>query len=432
MTINSYSPVADAFTAPAPRGPSGGVILVATDGSAASEVAMTAAELLARRVEARVEVVTAVEPLALPPSFPGTLVMPADVERTVAEQRRERTEGQVERHADAAHRWMAHVEVGPAASVIARVAKERHAALIVTGFGQHGILMRMIGTETPLKVARHADAPVLCVPAGFTRLPRTIVVAVDTGSECVRAAAAARVLLTEATRVFLVHVKPRDRLDVPASVLSEWERAYEAELRDAFTRVTESLGLPPDVAVTTVVLRGSPAPELLGFVTSAEADLLVAGHGHRRPLERLVGGSVASRLFRGAHCALLLAPDVAPLGALRDAPETVTEVFEHRMHWPVELVRFTARNTGRPATLEIDDERLGAQVVAHHYPFLGADYDWRDDAIELSFGDPEANRGHMTHVVKDATSVSIQRGPGPFDRALRIARDDGQALLVLE
>lgn len=431
MTINTYSPATGAFVAPPARG-SSGVILVATDGSAASEVALTAAEMIARRVGVPVETVTAVEPLAMPPSFPGTLVIPAEVERTVLAERRDRAETQARRHADGGRPWPAHVELGGAAEVIGRVATERGAGLVLAGFGRHSLLMRMVGTETPLKVARRVDAPVLCVPAGFARLPRTVVVAVDTGSECVRAAAAARPLLAETTRVFLVHVKARDRLDVPASVLSEWERSYETELRDAFTRVTESLGLPPDVDVTTVVLRGTPATELLGFATSAEAELLVAGHGHRRPLERLVGGSVASRLFRGAQCALLLAPDVTPLATIRDAPETVTEVFEHRMHWPMELVRFTARNTGRPATLEVDDARLGAQLVAHRYPFLGADYDWRDDAVELSFGDPGARRGHLTHVVKDATSVSIQRGPGPNDRSLRVAREDGQVLVLLE
>lgn len=432
MTINTYSPAVDAFTAPPTRAPAHGVILVATDGSPAAEVALTAAELMARRLGAPVETVTAIEPMAVPPSFPGTLVLPGDLEQCALDARRRVSDEQVRRHGDPMHPWPLHAEVGEPADVIRRVAAKRGAALLVMGFGKHGLLMRTFGTETPLKVARRVDVPVLCVPPGFGRLPRTVVVAVDMGSECVRAAAAARPLMAEVSRVFLVHVRSRDRLDLPANVLAEWEHSYQRELDDAFARVGESLGLSPDVQMTTVVLRGSAPAEILGFAQSAEADLVVAGHGHRRPLERLVGGSVASRLFRGAQCALLLAPDVQPEASLGDAPDTVTEVFEHRMHWPVELVRFTARNSGRPATLEIDDELLGAQVLARRYPFIGADYDWRDDAVELSFGDPTTRRGHLTHVVKGATTVSIQRGPGGIDRVLRVSRDDGQALVMLE
>jgi nucleotide-binding universal stress UspA family protein len=264
-------------------------------------------------------------------------------------------------------------------------------------------------------------------------MPRVVVLAVDFGAECVRAAAAARPLLVNASHVYLVHVKPQERLDMPADVLSEWERSYETELGDAFLRIAETLGLAPDVGVTTVVLRGTPARELLDFSTSTHADMLVAGHGHRSRLERLLGGSVASQLFRGAQCALLLAPDVAAESRLpAPSPGGSTERLSERDRWPLELRRFTERNAGRHATVEIDDPRIGAQVVAHDFPFQGADYDWRDDAVEVVLGGERGTRGHFTHVVRGPASISIQRGPDGRDRVLRVERGEGQMMVVLE
>jgi len=405
---------------------------VASDGSESSEAALMAAALLARATGAEVEVVSVVEPLALPLHAPESMAPLLEAQDRLEIERERRVKEQVSRRAGPDAHWPTHVEIGKPAVGVAEVARRRMAALLVTGFGQHSIIVRMFGTETPLKIARVADVPVLSVPEGFARLPRIAVVAVDFGRECVRAAAAARALLAEVRHVYLVHVKARDRLDMPPSVLSEWERVYEAEVNDAFARVTESLALAPDVGVTTAVIRGTPARELLSFAGSASAELLVAGHGHRGRIDRLIGGSVASQLFRGAQCALLLAPDVDSGASLATLHDLQTETLVQRTRWPADLLGFTERNAGRAATLEIDDARLGAQVVARGYPLSGVDYDWRDDTVELSFGDPVSGRPHFTHMVRGPISIEIQRDAARRDRVLRVARAEGQSLLSFE
>jgi nucleotide-binding universal stress UspA family protein len=432
VSINRYSPTADAFPGGSATAELHGPILVASDGSESSEAALTAAALLARSTGTDVEVVSVVEPLVLPLHAPESMAPLVQAQDQLEIERERRVSAQVSRHAGPDARWLTHVEIGKPAVTVAEVARSRMAALVVAGFGQHSIIVRMFGTETPLKIARIADVPVLSVPEGFARLPRIAIVAVDFGRECARAAMAARALLAEVRHVYLVHVKARDRLDMPPSVLSEWEQVYEAEVNDAFARVTETLALPPDVGVTTALLRGTPARELLSFAASANADLLVAGHGHRGRIDRLIGGSVASQLFRGAQCALLLAPDVPAGVSIAVAQNVETESLGERTRWPADLLRFTERNVGRAVTLEIDDSRLGAQVVARGYPLAGVDYDWRDDAVELSFGDPVSGRPHFTHMVRGPISIAIQRDAGRRDRVLRIARPDGQSLVSFE
>lgn len=432
MSNNRYSPAADAFPNASATTESHGPILVAIDGSESSEAALMAASLVARSIGAEVEVVSVLEPIVLPLHAPESMAPLLQVQDELEAERERRIAAQVRRHAGPDAQWPTHVEIGRPAVTVAEVARRRTAGLVVTGFGQHNIMVRMFGTETPLKIARVAEVPVLSVPEGFTRLPRTVVVAVDFGRECVRAAAAARALLAEVEHVYLVHVKARDRLDMPANVLSEWERVYEAEMNDAFARVTESLALPADVGVTTAVLRGTPARQILSFTGSTSADLLVAGHGHRGRIDRLIGGSVASQLFRGAQCALLLAPDSHWGTSVATTFYLETESLGERTHWPTALLRFTERNAGRPATLEIDDVRLGAQVVARGYPLAGVDYDWRDDTVELSFGDPASGAPHFTHMVRGPVSIEIRRDASRRDRVLRVARAEGQSLVSLD
>jgi nucleotide-binding universal stress UspA family protein len=250
----------------------------------------------------------------------------------------------------------------------------------------------------------------------------------------VRAAKAARSLLRDASEVHLVHVKPPPPPDVDLASWTAWEPGYDAEVATAFDRVRAALALAPEVACSSSIIRGNKARAVLDFAASVHAELLVAGHARRSRLDRLIGGSVASQLFRGAQCALLLAPD-APLRAPTDAAAPIagiadTEVDADRANWPMELLRFTRRNAGRPVTLEIDDVELGAQVAARGYPLLGADYDWRDDSIEIALGDP-AGRGHFSHVIRGPVAVSILRARDGRDRVLQVRRASSQALVTL-
>ena len=71
--------------------------------------------------------------------------------------------------------------------------------------------------------------------------------------------------------------------------------------------------------VTASVLMGTPAAEILQYVTDYGCDLVVLGsHGHG-VIRRFLLGSVADRVFKGAACAVLVVPPRTLRPALADA-----------------------------------------------------------------------------------------------------------------
>jgi nucleotide-binding universal stress UspA family protein len=63
----------------------------------------------------------------------------------------------------------------------------------------------------------------------------------------------------------------------------------------------------PDIAVEHVLLEGDPVEEIIQYATDANIDLIVMGTHGRTGLERLLMGSVAEKVLRGAPCSVLVA-----------------------------------------------------------------------------------------------------------------------------
>jgi nucleotide-binding universal stress UspA family protein len=64
--------------------------------------------------------------------------------------------------------------------------------------------------------------------------------------------------------------------------------------------------LNPAIPVRHVFLVGDPAEEIVSFATSAHMELIVLGTHGRTGLERLLMGSVAEKVLRGALCSVLV------------------------------------------------------------------------------------------------------------------------------
>jgi universal stress protein E len=418
-----------AYGAPAVDVP--GPILVASDGSPSAGGAFAAARLLASATGADVHALSVLEPVPLIVPSAEALMSPVDLSASFVERRRRRLDDQLAQVGDASAGWDMEVRFGRPAATIAEMARARNAGLIVTGLNHHDLLERLFAGDTPVQVARLADAPVLAVPPGFARLPRTVVVAVDLTPSSVRAAAAAHPLISDATAVYLVHVKPQ--YDLPTEVWTAWDREYEELEREAFTEVTAALALPADIGTvaTTLSSAGNPAKELLQFAKSVGAELIVTGHSHRSFADRILGGSVASRLYRGATCAILIVPGARSTPATRPRQLGSTESVNDPSRWSAMFRAFNERNTARYVTLEVDDAELGAQAEARDYQLLGVDYDPHDRSVEIMLGDFPPGRRHLTHVVTKATSVDVLRDPDGRDRVLHIAREGGQTLVTL-
>jgi nucleotide-binding universal stress UspA family protein len=82
--------------------------------------------------------------------------------------------------------------------------------------------------------------------------------------------------------------------------------------------------LNPDIPVEHVLLAGDPAEELLRYAAEAGVDLIVMGTHGRTGLERLLMGSVAEKVLRGALCSVLVVkmPRASPTTERSEAAAT--------------------------------------------------------------------------------------------------------------
>jgi nucleotide-binding universal stress UspA family protein len=142
-------------------------ILVGTDGSDAAGVAVAHAVTLAASLGARLQIVSAYEPVSERELRIGRLHVPADVQVNLREEVLALLEAS-QRDAEAA--GVARVEtfarVGDAADAILDVAEEQGSDLIVVGNkGMTGATRFLLGS-VPHKVSHHAPCSVMIVRAG--------------------------------------------------------------------------------------------------------------------------------------------------------------------------------------------------------------------------------------------------------------------------
>ena len=115
-----------------------------------------------------------------------------------------------------ARRWSTEILVGNPATVIAEVAKEREADLIVIGAGRHGMVDRLIGEETASNLAKVLQRPFLIASPTLARLPERAVIALDLDRADRTALLRTLELLGTPENVSVLHVKPRSE--------SSWNR----------------------------------------------------------------------------------------------------------------------------------------------------------------------------------------------------------------
>ena len=403
--------------------------IVASDGKGQSDGALLAGRVLGGSAD-EVKIVAAVPPLPIV-SPEAQLPLDPEVEARRAADLTAAVEAQAQRVLGGRARWNIEVRAGEPARAIVEAAREAGAHLVVTGLGRHGLVDRVFGDETALRLIRLGSLPVLAVPASFVHAPRHIVVAMDFSQPSIRAARMAIDMAAESATVHLVHVAPRDASSMLWSG-GDWLATYEADAHAELTRAAARLNPPPGITVERTVLHGDPATQLLAYVAKVDADLIAAGsHGHGF-VARVLVGSVVTKVLRGSACGVLITPSRAErpekASVRRGGAARVTNVPQ--VEWVIRLNEFTKRNIGRRSVLEIDDPELGAQAQEHDYPLLGATYDFHDGRVELMLGDLGSVERHLTRSIGDVRTIDILTGADDRDIALRIAHGAGQSLLT--
>ncbi len=206
---------------------------------------------------------------------------------------------------------------GDAAGVL--LAEARDAALLVLGARGRRGPRALLARPLPARVAAHAAAPVVVVPAGRAAddpvcAPPRVVVGVD-GSPAGAAALGHGLAAARRRGVPLVAVHawtPDPHADVeclPAAP-EQTEAAAHRLLQDALRPWTAG---SPDVAVVGRLVCDDPARALVAAARGAA--LLVLGASGRGLLHGLVPGSTGRRVLRGSPCPTTVVP--RPAGAPR-------------------------------------------------------------------------------------------------------------------
>jgi nucleotide-binding universal stress UspA family protein len=291
---------------PAARQRLKGPILLATDGTAQSSGAFAAAVCIAggtsrsdRMGKLPVRVVAVCD--ALPIVSPG---VPNDgIEGRRADMLANAL-AQVRYNVADTSNWRVDVLSGLPAPTVAVAAAETKASLVVMGLGKHELLDRVFGTVTALRVMQVSSVPVLAVPQNWIGVPRNVLVAVDFGPASLRAARTAMRIIPPGGTVCFAHVASNNGLPNCDEGLAE---LYRNNLNEEFDRFVAAVGVPDDVTVARTRLYGDTSVALLIWASTNRADMIVTGTHGANAFARLIVGSVASQLVRGAHCAILVA-----------------------------------------------------------------------------------------------------------------------------
>ena len=282
-------------------------ILVATDGTTAGEAAFRAAVHIAAKSSSSVQVMVVVEPLPVLVPDPSLITEPLVASPEMLNAVRDRVLSQLRGFAPSGLQWKVEVEYGKPSAEIVKKARDRDAQLIVIGLVHHSVVDRILDGDTALEVVRQSRAPVLLASAEWKALPTRVVIAVDFSPESMHAARAGLRLLGDGATVVLAHVRPRVTVYDEMGI---WEEEYEDVAGKELKKFAATLNTPAGVRVEQVILSGSPSAAVLELAEKNDADLIVAGTRGAGLMQRLLLGSVATRLMRHSTRSLLIVPDL--------------------------------------------------------------------------------------------------------------------------
>lgn len=392
---------------------------------------LRAGALVAHRLGRGIAVISVIEPLAVylwnPPSVP----IPPDYEEERSHARWTFLEDQMRTAATGGASWSVDVFWGGVPRTVARAAHDLRSPCIVMGLGRHRPVDRLLGGETAVRTVRHADCPVLAVPAAFGALPRTIVAGTDFSDASAHAIRTAMPLFGPDATLHLVHAwQPIAQADPSAA---SYDADYRAQLPNRFARFVAAVGVPGGTTVRTELMEGRPADRLIAFADERAAELIVVGRHGRGMMERLLVGSVTTRVLRGATCAVFVVPEPVPSvrvelaerrgGATRSIP---------RDEWTSVLDGFTRRFAGRLVTLDVSDPAGGLHTEERGSVLFGASFDAAERRLEIILGEPHGRRRHLTRVVPNPTVVAMLLTPTGDDDGIHVLHGTGETLLRIQ
>jgi nucleotide-binding universal stress UspA family protein len=294
-------------------------ILVPLDGSEFAETALPAAGALARRFGGSLHLASVVSDLPPVPLAAGDGEL---ITRWFEEEEAragEYLEGIRSRLSESGVGSEAHVRSGPVARTVDALATEKEVGLVVlTTHGRGSWQRAWLGSVadalirrsgTPLLLLREEDAAAKWEGG----IPRKVVVPLDGSQEAEVALQAVRPLLAPGTSqvdlVMVIHEPfPLATTYLPHAV-SEGTllEARKERAREYLGRLEQELAADGIAAAGHVVVASDAGKGILNHLEDAGADLVSIGTRGRGGAARLVLGSVADKVIRGAKAPILVA-----------------------------------------------------------------------------------------------------------------------------
>jgi nucleotide-binding universal stress UspA family protein len=279
-------------------------LLVATAGESDSLGALNVAAQLERRRQAAVLAVGVTTP------FPHTVSSFVSIRPAVVADETNRLEVLEQLRDQLAKvkgtgRWLKRAVVGFPGDALNSMADAWKASLIVLGLVRHSRLERVFGPGTTADVIKRAHVPVLAVPPDVVDLPKRACAAIDFSPASMASALTAAKLLAADGTLTLVHVCA---FSGAKAAEGDFVDVYRAGARAKLDGAVADVQSHTRRNVEGVMLDGEPSATLLGYVRQNSCDLIALG-GHELGLvDRVLLGSVRSRVLHNAPCSVLISP----------------------------------------------------------------------------------------------------------------------------
>lgn len=294
-------------------------VLVPLDGSRFAESAAHTAAAVAERLDARLLLVTVLDPALALQWRRGSLLLgsPGGEDAHAAiqgylDEARERIRGTRSLVVDT------EVLDGTVADRVAEQAGRSGALVILASHGEGGMHRQWLGSVTDALV-RRLDAPMLVVrPRGDVEAPgpahasfKRVLVPLDAASPAEDVIDTAVLLAGTETAEYMLLASMPPLHPMLAAVASEAQRqkdtASQREIGETYLSAVADRLRARGLAVRTVVRIGlHAAQEILAAAGEEQADLIALSTHGRGPMDRVLLGSVADKVLRAATIPVLL------------------------------------------------------------------------------------------------------------------------------
>lgn len=294
-------------------------ILVPLDGSELAEQALPVGASLARKAGATLHLVSVHEPMPVTPMPPEMPALPFDLEEGVRAELAEYLESVAAvARAGLTTPVTTSVPTGPAAVALCDYVESQPVDLVVmTTHGRGGLSRWWLGSVAD-RMLRRLEVPALLLhPRDLpqpTEFPRIVVALDGEIEEPVMTAALALADSTPATRYILTRVvEPGIPVLTalaarPAHLPPLWTERRAVEARSYLARLADQLRTCGRDVTSQVLVGRGVAAQVLELAGAFGADCVVVGTHGARGMERVLLGSVADKIVRGAEVPVLVAP----------------------------------------------------------------------------------------------------------------------------